>query len=125
LAHLKVNHDRDGEFGEESEAFTLTKPVNLGVLDVELQNAMGWDQVAGLMAEGDPAHASEKKPVTIWVMRDVDAKGFSKVVTAHDNPKPVSEAFVDLVTKASAGEKLTSDELQDAVRGLLTRHHSP
>ncbi len=152
MASVRRLSNRDGEWQQGSMAFTLTKPVDLGRLDVELQQAMGWDQVAGMMAEGDPATASDEHPAVIWVLplpptapseptivsldappevrgedeeeprqaKDfLDARSFSKVVTAHVKPESDMDRFRALVAKSRSEERFTSDELQEAVRMLL------
>lgn len=129
--HAKVDRDRDGEAGEGSRAFTLTKPFDPEALDAELSAKMGWRKHSGLVAEGLPAEASEDDPVTVWVLRgeDVDVTDFRSVVNAHDHvavgeakaqaAAPHGDVLESLREKMGSGEDLDPDEVQQALRALL------
>lgn len=116
---IKRLPERDGEKGEGFPAFVLTKPVDLGKVGVEIAEAMEWDEVPGIMAEGTLSRATPKTPVVVWIMNpDVDATKVRSVVAKHE--LPLNE-WDELVIKAQAGEDLTEEESQKALRMLLLR----
>lgn len=116
---IKRDKDRDGEHGEESVAFILTKPVDLGLLGEEIKEAQELEEVPGIVTEGTVSRATAKNPVTLWVLDpDVDATKLRGIVSKHELPLNEFEA---LALKAQDGEKLTEDEIQTALRLLLLR----
>lgn len=119
--HAKRDSERDEE-QPGSLAFVISKPVVLHDLDVEITKAHGWRKDAGLVCEGDPSTASEQDPVTIWVLRDdAETNTVKKAVTAHQGVEDAPDELAALREKASTDEALTSDEMQMAIRLLLTR----
>ena len=120
----KRNKARDGEH-EGALAFTLTSPVDLATLSTHLSEQMGWRKDSGLVAEGNLAEASEDSPATLWVLRsDVDAHAVRRAVTAYQEVEADTSSedeFSVLAAKAATGEDLTDEEMQTAVRLLLTR----
>lgn len=117
---IRRNPDEDGNAGDGSVAFTLTKPVDPALLDAELAERMNWRKASGIVVSGDLASASAKSPVTLWVMRDdVDAKALQSVVTAHKVPEPPEDRIAALREKAASGEGLDPGEMQEALRLLL------
>jgi hypothetical protein len=122
VTSIKRDSERDGEHGKGSLAFSVTKPVVLHLLDEEITKAHGWRKDSGLVAEGDPASASEDSPVTVWVLRaDAETNTVRKAVTAHQGVEDVSDEVAPLRAKAQSGEDLSADEMQVAIRLLLTR----
>lgn len=109
----------------DSLAFEVTKPVDLAGLAEEIRLAHGWRKEVGLTAEGDLAAASPEAPVTVWVMRsDADSNAVRRAMTAHQGVEPApphTDELADLRSKVEAGGTLTEDEVQTALRLLLTR----
>lgn len=125
--YARRDAERDGERGEGSLCFRLTKPVVLHELDEEVTAEMGWRKPAGLVTEGDPLNASEENYVSVWVLRpDVDANAVKRAVTAHQGVK-AAEAASDVLTglreQVAQGQPLSESDLQTAVRLLLTREN--
>ena len=121
----KRNKARDGEH-EQALAFTLTAPVHdLAGLSALLSEQMGWRKDSGLVGEGDLVTASEDTPATLWVLRsDVDAHAVRRAVSAYQEVEAdtsLQDEFSVLAAKAATGEDLTDEEMQAAVRLLLTR----
>lgn len=118
---IRRNEERDGEIGEGSVAFSLTKPVDPALLDTELSAEMNWRKDGGLVVEGDPSWASEGDPVTLWVMRDdVDAKVLQRVVSAHERPEQPEEDPLEVFReKARAGEDFDPEEIQTLLRAMV------
>ena len=121
---IKRLAERDGEAGENSLAFTLTKPIEPAHLDEELTEAMGWRKNAGIIVEGDPAAACTEEPVVVWLLRDdVTLATLRKVVSAHDcdscGTEDPQEALADLRDKALAGEEYDDAETQAILRAVV------
>lgn len=120
---VKRTNERDGEFGDESVAFTLTKPVDLATLESELSEAMNWRKDAGLIADGDAALASADTPVVLWVMRsDVTPATLRSVVTKHQMPEGPSDRLAWLLEVLEDDEAHQEpDPVREAVVYLLRR----
>jgi hypothetical protein len=111
-------HDSEGFVG-----FEVTSPINLGQLEVELQEALGRTDL-GLTVEG-PTEASSGEPAILLV-----SQGESKIseiqsaINEHEpqggwRPNPDAPVIAEIVQKAGQGEDLSPDEIQVALRYLL------
>lgn len=123
--HAKRHKERDGEAGEGSLCFLLTKPVTAHALDDEITTEMGWRKNAGLVIEGDAQSAAEDHPIALWVLRtDVDPNAVKRAVTAHqevEGPTFDSAELDALRAKVAAGDPLSGEDIATAVRLLLLR----
>lgn len=110
---------RDGEKGEGSVAFKVTKPVDLDSLGRELVESHGWERGLGLISEGSASKAGPKTPAVIWVLAgdlEVNTNKVKSVVDHHELPR---SEYNDLVTKAQTGQDFTPEETQKILRIVL------
>ena len=125
MSGIKRLKARDEEF-EEAVAFSVAKPLgDLPGLAEQIKEAHGWRKDVALTVEGDLAAASPENPAVLWVLRaDADANAVRRAVTAHqevESSAPQDDELTRLRLKAADGEDLTADEMQSALRLLLTR----
>lgn len=123
--------DRDGEHGDGSIAFQVTKPVVLDELAATVLEQFGWESDAGLVIEGSPVHAAKDNPLTIWVRPpsgvDLDESDFKSLVSSHKGKARAKrgdvppDRFAELVAKVEGEEELNDDEVREAVTLLLQR----
>lgn len=114
--------ERDGEHAEGSLAFQVFKPIDLAALDADFRTEHPDLAFTGMVAEGDLAAASKDEPVIVWALlgegASINANDFRSVVSSNDIPE---DPMAPIIDKARAGEDLTPDEMQQALRALLTR----
>lgn len=120
----KRQPDRDGEVAPGAVAFTVTAPIDPERLDTELAGESA--RKPGLVFEGDLRDATEAKPVTVWVIGEVDTNDFKRAVKEHDYSETprlltVSNDALDSLLAKPEDEPYTDAEMQQAIRLLLRR----
>lgn len=116
---------RDGEHTEDSLAYEVTTPVNLGQLDAEIVAEMGWRKAAGLVVEGLVENATEEEPVVLWVTHGgAKASTVTSVIKDHEpdsswRPESSDASREGLISKLESGGSLDSDEVRQALLILL------
>lgn len=101
-------------------AYVVTSPIRLDQFDAELSDEVG------LTADGPLDTASTETPATIWVDPGVDSETVLSVGEAHtpdeswsDESTVTEPTVADVQARAAAGEVLSADEIQVALRHLL------
>ena len=129
MSQVKRQKNFDNPHGSEAMAFEIHSPIRLDQLDAEIVAAMGWRKGAVLSVDGSASDASANAPAVLFVGHaKPDQALVMAAITAYVpdpewTPKgePVSKATVNEVrAHARAGATLSPDEIQVALRHLLT-----
>lgn len=124
MAELVRSEEHDEDYGM---AYLVNSPIRLDQFDAELSEIFEVKN-AGLSANGNTDLASPGSPATLYV--GLKGAAPTKVVAAgaahvpdpewFAKTQPTEKTFRDVAIKASQGGLLTSEEIQVALRGLLS-----
>ena len=115
----------DDEHDEMTEVVKITAPTNLRVDQFAAEISAEAGSPVGLVVDGDPAEASAKTPVLVYCPDGkVSAAALADALRSHRADQDWTEettepTLADVKAKAAAGEALTVDEMQVALRALL------
>lgn len=122
--------DSSDPFGGDSQRFTWTRPVTVGQLQAELDETVGPQVRVAMVfprdSDGVEVQADTQNPITVYVTpSSADLAAVRQVLAAH-RPDPYygmsdeEREGAQLREKIASGADLTMDEMQQALRLLIS-----
>ncbi|MFD8648642.1 hypothetical protein [Streptomyces mirabilis] len=122
--------DSSDPFGGDSQRFTWTRNVTVGQLQAELDETVGPEVRIAMVfprdSDGVEVEADDQNPITVYVTpSSADLAAVRQVMAAH-RPDPYygmsdeERGDAQLRVKIASGAELTMDEIQRALRLLVS-----
>ena len=114
--------DLDHQVANDTKAYKVSTPINLGTLGKEIANAHGWGSNSVIVsAQGDLDNASVDNPVFVWVhSNDVEDHLVNQVIKDHQIIKPSAQNIWKIIeAKANQRKTFTPEEIQNILERLV------